>query len=91
VTEAGENWNVSPAGRPEALKVTGALNPLLGATWICSVPVRPAGNVTVGVATVNWKSPATTAAAAVMAPNNPPFSLFTPAEKYRVFGSPVPF
>ena len=48
VTEAGENWKVRPAGSPEALKVTGALNPLAGATWICTVPEAPAASVSVG-------------------------------------------
>lgn len=91
VTEVGENANVAPVGSPETVNVTGEAKPFEGDTLSCTVADPPCDTVKADLPRLIVKSPWAGAATAAIAPNKPPFSLFTPAEKYRVLGSPVPF
>src|SRR5579862_4647065 len=91
VKEVGENANVAPVGSPETVNVTGEANPLEGEALTCTVADPPCVTVKADWATLMVKSPFAVGDVAEIAPNNPPFSLLTPAEKYSVFGSPVPF
>ena len=90
VIELGANWNVAPVGNPETVNVTAEAKPFEGITLTCTVDDAPCFTVKADCARLMVKSPAGAGATGVMAPNRPPFSPLTPAEKYSVFGSPVP-
>jgi len=51
VTDDGANWNVSPAGNPETLRLTADLKPFSGITLIIALPEAPCVKVSVGTET----------------------------------------
>jgi len=80
-TLAGLKLQLAPLGSPAQERLTAPLKPFVPARLTCTFAVWPPLTLTFGVGAVMLKSPLPAAAAAVIAPKSPPFSLLMPAAK----------
>src|SRR3954470_10927721 len=80
-TLAGLKLQLAPVGNPAQERLTAPLKPFAPARLTCTLAVWPPLTLTFAVRAVIAKSPLPVAAAAVIAPKRPPFSLLIPAAK----------